>query len=85
MLCYFTPYQLIKVDVEEVMYIVKELWHGRSARDQSIKDVGRGMWRSVNELMLVRWECNLLVDFQNSLLWSLCPLSLSLNAAFLYC
>lgn len=42
------------MDVEEVMYIVKELWHGRSARDQSIKDVGRGMWRSVNELMLVR-------------------------------
>lgn len=43
-----------KVDVEEVMYVVKELWHGRSARDQS-KDVGRKMWRSVNELMLVRY------------------------------
>lgn len=55
-LCY-SPYQLLKVDVEEVMYIVKELWRGRSARDQSIKDVGRSMWRSVNELMLVRWEC----------------------------
>lgn len=53
MLC-CSPYQLFKVDVEEVMYIVKELWRGRSARDQSIKDVGRGMWRSVNELMLVR-------------------------------
>lgn len=47
---------LIQVDVEEVMYIAKELWHGRSARDQSKKDVGRGMWRSVNELMLVRYE-----------------------------
>ncbi|CAI9758145.1 unnamed protein product [Fraxinus pennsylvanica] len=45
------------VDVQEVMYIAKELWHGRSARDQSPKDVGRGMWRSVNELMLVRWDC----------------------------
>ncbi|KAJ8471888.1 hypothetical protein OPV22_026231 [Ensete ventricosum] len=45
----------VMVDVEEVMYIVKELWHGRSARDQS-KDVGRKMWRSVNELMLVRWD-----------------------------
>lgn len=37
------------------MYIAKELWHGRSARDESPKDVGRGMWRSVNELMLVRY------------------------------
>ncbi|KAK9272877.1 hypothetical protein L1049_003256 [Liquidambar formosana] len=46
----------VQVDVEEVMYIVKELWRGRSARDQSAKDVGRGMWRSVNELMLVRWD-----------------------------
>lgn len=44
-----------KVDVEEVMYIAKELWHGRSAREQIAKDVGRGMWRSVNELMLVRY------------------------------
>ncbi|XP_059449189.1 tRNA threonylcarbamoyladenosine dehydratase isoform X2 [Corylus avellana] len=46
----------VQVDVEEVMYITKELWHGRSVREQSAKDVGRGMWRSVNELMLVRWD-----------------------------
>ncbi|TKY56684.1 tRNA threonylcarbamoyladenosine dehydratase [Spatholobus suberectus] len=46
----------VQVDVEEVMYIVKELWHGRSAREQLVEDVGRGMWRSVNELMLVRWD-----------------------------
>ncbi|CAN1829173.1 tRNA threonylcarbamoyladenosine dehydratase [Linum perenne] len=46
----------VEVDVEEVKYIVKELWHGRSARDQSVKDVGRGMWRAINELMLVRWD-----------------------------
>ncbi|KAJ1410562.1 Ubiquitin-activating enzyme [Sesbania bispinosa] len=46
----------VQVDVEEVMYIVKELWHGRSAREQLVKDVGRGMWRSINELMLVRWD-----------------------------
>lgn len=38
-----------------MMYIVKELWHGRSARDQAAKDVGRGMWRAMNELMLVRY------------------------------
>lgn len=46
----------VLVGVEEVTYIVKELWHGRSARDQLNKDVGRKMWRSVNELMLVRWD-----------------------------
>ncbi|XP_010553886.1 PREDICTED: tRNA threonylcarbamoyladenosine dehydratase [Tarenaya hassleriana] len=46
----------VQVDAEEVMYIVKELWHGRSAREESAKDVGRGMWRAINELMLVRWD-----------------------------
>lgn len=46
----------VQVDVEEVRYIAKELWHGRSAKDQSVKDVGRGMWRSINDLMLVRWD-----------------------------
>ncbi|CAN4095128.1 unnamed protein product [Withania somnifera] len=54
-LLYGTSMQ-VEVDVEEVMYIVKELWHGRSARDLSIKGVGRAMWRSVIELMLVRWD-----------------------------
>ncbi|TMW93527.1 hypothetical protein EJD97_011537 [Solanum chilense] len=54
-LLYGTSMQ-VEVDVEEVVYIAKELWHGRSARDLSIKDVGRSMWRSVNELMLVRWD-----------------------------
>ncbi|XP_073139163.1 tRNA threonylcarbamoyladenosine dehydratase isoform X2 [Henckelia pumila] len=46
----------VQVDAEEVMYIVKELWHGRSARDESPKEVGRAMWRSVNELILIRWD-----------------------------
>ncbi|XP_044429610.1 tRNA threonylcarbamoyladenosine dehydratase isoform X2 [Triticum aestivum] len=46
----------VLVDAEEVMYIVKELWRGRSARDQNMKDTGWKMWRSVNELMLVRWD-----------------------------
>ncbi|KAJ4764060.1 tRNA threonylcarbamoyladenosine dehydratase [Rhynchospora pubera] len=46
----------VLVDIEEIVYIVKELWRGRSARDQNQKDIGRKMWRSVNELMLVRWD-----------------------------
>ncbi|XP_062006474.1 tRNA threonylcarbamoyladenosine dehydratase isoform X1 [Rosa rugosa] len=46
----------VQVDVEEVMYVAKELWHGRSAREPIAKDVGRSMWRSVNELMLLRWD-----------------------------
>ncbi|GLJ11948.1 hypothetical protein SUGI_0180760 [Cryptomeria japonica] len=46
----------VEVDVEEVVYIVKELWRGKSARDQASKDVGRGMWRSVNNLTLTRWD-----------------------------
>ncbi|KAF6144693.1 hypothetical protein GIB67_006185 [Kingdonia uniflora] len=46
----------VQVDIEDVMYVVKELWHGRSARDETPKDVGRGMWRSINQLMLVRWD-----------------------------
>ncbi|XP_047319210.1 tRNA threonylcarbamoyladenosine dehydratase 2 [Impatiens glandulifera] len=54
-LLYGTSMQ-VEVDVEEIKYIVKELWHGRSARDQSITDVGRGMWRAINDLMLVRWD-----------------------------
>ncbi|KAL4364705.1 hypothetical protein AHAS_Ahas07G0032800 [Arachis hypogaea] len=60
--------QQVQVDVEEVMYIVKELWHGRSARDQLVKEVGRGMWRSVNELMLVRWDCEKPASISNLIL-----------------
>ncbi|XP_029116916.1 tRNA threonylcarbamoyladenosine dehydratase isoform X2 [Elaeis guineensis] len=55
----------VLVDVEEVMYVVKELWHGRSARDHSKKDVGRKMWRSVNELMLVSKHVSLLEDIKS--------------------
>ncbi|RAL53022.1 hypothetical protein DM860_016257 [Cuscuta australis] len=54
-LIYGTSMQ-VEVDVEEVRYVAKELWHGRSARDLTARDVGRAMWRSINELMLVRWD-----------------------------
>ncbi|XP_043707029.1 tRNA threonylcarbamoyladenosine dehydratase [Telopea speciosissima] len=53
---YYGTAMQVQVDIEDVMYVVKELWHGRSTKDQSAKVVGRGMWRSVNELMLVRWD-----------------------------
>lgn len=46
----------VLVDVDEVMYIVKELWQGRSARDLYLDVVGQKMWRSVNEMVLVRWD-----------------------------
>ncbi|XP_014505060.1 tRNA threonylcarbamoyladenosine dehydratase [Vigna radiata var. radiata] len=58
----------VLVDVEEVMYIVKELWNGRSAREKHVKDVGRGMWRSVNELMLVRWDSTKPASISNLIL-----------------
>ncbi|KAG0518421.1 hypothetical protein BDA96_09G173700 [Sorghum bicolor] len=64
---YGTAEQVL-VDSEEVMYIVKELWRGRSARDQSQKDTGRKMWRSVNELMLVRWDKSKAAGISNLIL-----------------
>ncbi|KAK2376861.1 NAD(P)-binding Rossmann-fold superfamily protein [Trifolium repens] len=66
-LLYGTAMQ-VQVDVEEVMYIAKELWHGRSAREQHVKDVGRGMWRSINELMLVRWDSTKPASISNLIL-----------------
>ncbi|XP_024533668.1 tRNA threonylcarbamoyladenosine dehydratase isoform X2 [Selaginella moellendorffii] len=46
----------VEVDKEEVAYVVRELWRGKSARNQDSHDVGRGMWRSVNKLTLTRWD-----------------------------
>eukprot|EP00897_Mesotaenium_endlicherianum_P004166 jgi/Mesen1/3778/ME000205S03031 len=46
----------VEVDVEDVMYVVKELWRGRSARDQGTREVGRGMFRSMNHMTLTRWD-----------------------------
>ncbi|XP_045815755.1 tRNA threonylcarbamoyladenosine dehydratase-like [Trifolium pratense] len=66
--CLITTSLFLNVDVEEVMYIAKELWHGRSAREQHAKDVGRGMWRSINELMLVRWDSTKPASISNLIL-----------------
>ncbi|CAM6109865.1 unnamed protein product [Calypogeia fissa] len=46
----------VEVDKEEVAYIVREIWRGRSARQQSSKDVGRGKWHSMKTLTLTRWD-----------------------------
>lgn len=52
----FGSAEAVEVDREEVAYIVRELWRGRSARDQDSTSVGRGMWRSMNNLTLTRWD-----------------------------
>lgn len=44
----------VEVDESEVTYIVREMWRGRSARDEAARDVGRGMWRSMNHMCLTR-------------------------------
>jgi hypothetical protein len=44
----------VEVDESDVAYIVREMWRGRSARDQAARDVGRGMWRSMNYMCLTR-------------------------------
>ncbi|CAK9278645.1 unnamed protein product [Sphagnum jensenii] len=46
----------VEVDKEEISYVVRELWRGRSARNQDSSNVGRGMWRSVNQLTITRWD-----------------------------
>jgi len=48
--------EAVEVDKEEVAYVVRELWRGRSAKDQQSTNVGRGMWRSMNNLTLTRWD-----------------------------
>lgn len=52
----FGSAEAVEVDREEVAYVVRELWRGRSARDQDSTNVGRGMWRSMNNLTLTRWD-----------------------------
>lgn len=46
----------VEVDLEDVVYVVRELWHGHSARDVSSISAARGMWRHVNNLTLTRWD-----------------------------
>ncbi|KAJ7525645.1 hypothetical protein O6H91_17G060400 [Diphasiastrum complanatum] len=52
----FGTSEAVEVDKEEVAYIVRDLWRGRSARNQDSRDVGRGMWNSMKNLTLTRWD-----------------------------
>eukprot|EP00245_Coleochaete_scutata_P008421 TRINITY_DN2563_c0_g3_i2.p1 TRINITY_DN2563_c0_g3~~TRINITY_DN2563_c0_g3_i2.p1 ORF type:complete len:153 (+),score=29.32 TRINITY_DN2563_c0_g3_i2:24-461(+) len=63
----------VEVDLEEIIYVVKELWRGRSFRDGS-RDLGRGMFRTISCMTLTRWDqskpaslCNIILcSFQEA-------------------
>ena len=44
----------VEVDVEEVAYVARDLWRGRSAREQVARDPGKGMWKSMTNMTLTR-------------------------------
>ncbi|KAI5078153.1 hypothetical protein GOP47_0007977 [Adiantum capillus-veneris] len=46
----------VEVDLEEVAYVVRELWHGQSARAQKGRMATKGLWRNVMNLRLTRWD-----------------------------
>ncbi|MCO5555913.1 hypothetical protein L7F22_009457 [Adiantum nelumboides] len=46
----------VEVDLEEVAYIVRELWCGQSARKRKEKMATKGLWRDVKSLRLTRWD-----------------------------
>ncbi|GAQ80166.1 NAD(P)-binding Rossmann-fold superfamily protein [Klebsormidium nitens] len=48
----------VDVDEDEVVYIAREMWRGRSARDQAARDVGRGMYRAMAHMCLTRWDAS---------------------------
>eukprot|EP00271_Cylindrocystis_brebissonii_P007502 TRINITY_DN21073_c0_g1_i1.p1 TRINITY_DN21073_c0_g1~~TRINITY_DN21073_c0_g1_i1.p1 ORF type:complete len:509 (-),score=86.57 TRINITY_DN21073_c0_g1_i1:440-1966(-) len=49
----------VDVDLEEVAYVVRELWRGRSARNQEGQRApGRGMWGSMANCTLTRWDAS---------------------------
>ncbi|KAG6552591.1 hypothetical protein Mapa_005791 [Marchantia paleacea] len=48
----------VELDKEEVAYVVREIWRGRSARAQGSREVGRGMWNAMKTLTLTRWDVN---------------------------
>lgn len=47
---------VVDVDEDEVVYMAREMWRGRSARDQAARDVGRGMYRAMNYMCLTRYR-----------------------------
>ncbi|KAL3680679.1 hypothetical protein R1sor_023635 [Riccia sorocarpa] len=46
----------VELDKEEVAVIIREIWRGRSARDQGSREGGRGMWNAMKMLTLTRWD-----------------------------
>ncbi|KAH7446470.1 hypothetical protein KP509_01G058000 [Ceratopteris richardii] len=46
----------VEVDLEEVAFVVRELWHAQSARQQKTRVASKGMWRHVSNLRLTRWD-----------------------------
>lgn len=60
----------VEVDLEEVAYVVCELWHGQSARDQKLRSAAKGMWRHVKNLTLTRWNSSKAASPSNLVLFT---------------
>mmetsp|Transcript_38670 Transcript_38670/g.95940 ORF Transcript_38670/g.95940 Transcript_38670/m.95940 type:complete len:482 (-) Transcript_38670:9-1454(-) len=45
----------VGVDLEDVVYLVKDLWQAHSARAQ-VSTMSKGMWRTTSGLSLTRWD-----------------------------
>ncbi|KAK3236364.1 hypothetical protein CYMTET_53498 [Cymbomonas tetramitiformis] len=58
--------EAIHVDPADVTYLVKELWHGKSAK--APPKPGKGIWRSVNNLELTLWDSQRDADIDNLVL-----------------
>eukprot|EP00891_Asterochloris_glomerata_P009130 jgi/Astpho2/9130/e_gw1.00134.3.1_t len=48
----------VEVDIDDVQYLVRELWRGVSAHQQGVSTAGanKGLHRSTADLVLVRWD-----------------------------
>ncbi|KAL2621669.1 hypothetical protein R1flu_001874 [Riccia fluitans] len=46
----------VELDKEEVAVVIREIWRGRSARNQGSREGGRGIWNAMKMLTLTRWD-----------------------------